>query len=90
MNWAAHVEWKMGTGSEPSQTSNPWKNAAGSVPVPFFHGASASPPEEWGQAPSAIRITTATPVVDGASPHFRAPVFAARVSPYPENRRSNP
>ncbi len=28
----------MGTGSEPRQTSNPWKSLAGSVPVPFFHG----------------------------------------------------
>ena len=29
----------MGTGSEPRQMPNLWKNVAGSVPVPFFHGA---------------------------------------------------
>ncbi len=33
----------MGTGSEPSQMTNLRKNVAGSVPVPFFHGAPASP-----------------------------------------------
>ena len=41
-----NVEWKMGTGSEPRQMPNPWKNVAGSVPVPFFHGALVSPPEK--------------------------------------------
>jgi len=33
----ASVVWKMGTGSEPPQMPNLWKNAGGSVPVPFFH-----------------------------------------------------
>lgn len=36
-------EWKMGTGSEPPQMPNPQENDAGSVPVPFFHGAVAPP-----------------------------------------------
>ncbi len=36
----------MGTGSEPSQMPNLGTNAAGSVPVPLFHGASVSPPEK--------------------------------------------
>jgi len=31
-------EWKMGTGSEPPRARKPPRNAAGSVPVPFFHG----------------------------------------------------
>ena len=39
-------EWKMGTGSEPKQMPNPRKSVAGSVPVPFFHGASISPLEK--------------------------------------------
>ncbi len=43
---AVKVEWKMGTGSEPPQKHNLLKNAAGSVPVPFFHGGSVSPPEK--------------------------------------------
>ena len=34
-----NVGWKKGTGSEPRQMPNPQKNVAGSVPVPFFHGA---------------------------------------------------
>ncbi|MEE9603306.1 MAG: hypothetical protein V3V75_08385 [Thermoguttaceae bacterium] len=59
----------MGTGSEPPRTLELRKNAAGSVPVPFFHGA---PARKRGQAPSATRITTAIPVIDGASPHFRS------------------
>ncbi len=65
----------MGTGSEPTRMPNLRENAAGSVPVPFFHGTPVSPPEEGGQAPSGIRITTAISVVDGASPPFRAPAF---------------
>ncbi len=33
----AKLEWKTGTGSEPRKMPDLWKNAAGSVPVPFFH-----------------------------------------------------
>jgi len=35
----------MGTGSEPDKLSNPPKSPTGSVPVPFFHGATVTPPE---------------------------------------------
>ena len=34
----------MGTGSESRQMPNPRKNAAGSVPVPFFHAGYDGPP----------------------------------------------
>ena len=36
----------MGTGSEPSRMPNPRKNAAGSVPVPFFHAGVTPGPVE--------------------------------------------
>ncbi len=36
----------MGTGSEPPQMLKLRKNAAGSVPVPFFHGAPVSRPKK--------------------------------------------
>jgi len=64
----------MGTGSEPPQLLELRKNAAGSVPVPSFHVPQYHA-RKRGQAPSATRITTAIPVIDGASPHFRAPAF---------------
>ena len=35
----------MGTGSEPQIMQQSRKSAAGSVPVPFFHGVAQSPPE---------------------------------------------
>ena len=53
-NTEVNMEWKTGTGSESSQMLNLRKNVAGSVPVPFFHGATVLPPEKRGQAPSAI------------------------------------
>jgi len=43
---AANGEWKKGTGSEPQRMPNLRKDAAGSVPFPFFHGTPASPPEK--------------------------------------------
>ncbi len=73
----------MGTGSEPRQALNQWQTVADSVPVPFFHAtegtarfhATEGTARKRGQAPSAARVTTAIPTVDGASPHFRAPAF---------------
>ena len=42
---------------------------------PLFPRGPSVAARKRGQAPSATRITTAIPVVDGASPHFRAPAF---------------
>ncbi len=73
------VEWKRGTGSEHEQMPNPPEisparclSPFSTVPPPPRHPSVAS--RKRGQAPSAQCITTAIPIVDGASPHFRAPV----------------
>ena len=44
---------------------------------PHFPRDPAMAARKRGQAPSAIRITAAIPIVDGASPHFRAPAPTA-------------
>ena len=76
------MEWKKGTGSELDKRPNPPKTTRLGACPPFFTLFSRCPcfpVPQWrarkrGQAPSALRNTTASTIVDGASPHFRAPV----------------
>jgi len=85
-------EWKTGTGSEPKTIWTSGRSAAGSVPVPFFHGVPESPPEKGDRHRRPRGIARQERISTEPVPVFGLPRLRLELSKYvhPGRARTSP